>query len=282
MKLPAALRIEVNAFTQERALPARPSLEQVSVTCGDAARVRVEIVFSQGRTASVDLDQSEVALEARTRALALSVVELVDTFWASVSASQKPKKAPWVSAPVGTVEIVRPTLRARRGRTLLLGPVVERVGQPKSWLYGAELALEWPLGSLVTPVLAWRGQAGISGNDNMPVRITSWSGAAYVLFGTGTEQWHLNIGPGARAGVVSLAGDASQSPLVRGYSLTAPWGGFGLRATASHRLAALRVSVAADLGIVTHAVAGTLDGSNREYALDGLWFGLLVAAGTDF
>ena len=164
-----------------------------------------------------------------------------------------------------------------------MGPVVERAGRPGAWLFGGELDLKVRWGAFITPLVQLCAESGTGGSDTLPVRVTSGSGAAYLLLGTGIAAWRWGVGPGARAGVAWLSGEASGAPQLRGDTLRAPWAGLGLRAEIGRQLAApMRASLGADAGIITLRAAGTLDDKRRVFALDGAWVGLTLTAGVDF
>jgi hypothetical protein len=286
VQLPAAVRIEANALNQERSREARPpALRQIAVTCSEPTIVHVDVLLMQGQVASRDLDQSTLAPEARVRALALSTMELVDELWTSIRAPQataaRSSIANRVVRPVVVERLPRPTPVAR---AVLVAPVVERVGRPGAWLFGGEIELAWRIGSVATASGQLRGLTGNAGSDGTPVRVTSGSSAGYVLFGNATGRLRWGIGPGLRAGVAVLSGDAKNDPALQGYTLTAPWGGIGGRAEVSRDFSVvpLRVALSSEAGVVTLRAVGTMDNTRQIYALDGVWFAIVLATGLTF
>ncbi len=270
-ELRASLLIEIDALAQERPSEPRPKIGQIRVECSGEASVRVEVLSVRGQRAKLDLDQREIAPDARVRALALSTTELVD----SLSAPARP------AARIENRPSSTPLHHSRESPSLLLGPLVERVGRPPTWLFGGSLSFEVPLARFLAPVVEARGEAGSFGVETARVRVDAWSGSLHLLVGSHAERWRWGAGPGVRLGIVTLRGDPGDSTDLRGASTRSWWGGPGIKARIAYAWPAVPVvvSLSGDAGLVAWAVVGTLDDTRRVFALDGAWVGVTLGAG---
>jgi hypothetical protein len=284
-RMAAVVRLEVRVLLRERAGSAA-FVDKVSVRCdGDAVRIDA-MAGDAGRGSVVDLHA--IAEEHRARAVGLAAAEVVDALCNDVEGDG----APLASPAVPTADRVEnaPARAASGGRpaaALALGAVIERAGRPGVLLGGGRAELALRLGPLFASVIEAQGVTGEARTADAPVGVRAASGAAYLLVGTSAGRASWGLGPGARAGWVSLEGRPSPDAGFDASSVSAGWAGLAARARGVYVFGGEGgpvpfAALEADAGVVLAAVRGTLDGSRRVFSWDGPWLSLALSAGVAF
>jgi hypothetical protein len=146
------------------------------------------------------------------------------------------------------------------------------------------MTLQYPLGDLIVPELSIDASFGGIAARSAHVTARNVSAGAHLYFGTTTGSVRWDVGPGARFGWMSLAGQPDQGSGLQGDTVTAAWGGPELRARVAYRASQLRPALLAlqmGAGVVALPVRGLLDGSEPVYAVEGLWMSVCAEVGLD-
>lgn len=268
-----------------------PDGATVRVSCG-ANAIDLSLsdsVTRKSMTRSVELPQVEIA--ARTRLLALTVAEFVVASWVELQLAQPPIE------PVGprvAPEVTQRATQAARQRLPVAPPAAVEV----RWLLGAsgdlllfsggllpQLSLHAELRPL--PALSVGVAFGVahgSWDARWPsvsvgkAQLTSSSGRAGLAYVTGLGPVELQLGAGARLGLVHMAGWSSQIGVVA-VELYAPWGGPVLQASASLHFLGFRAGVELEGGYVTLPVQALINKAAVVAELRGLFGGVSLRLG---
>jgi hypothetical protein len=275
-RLPAFVKLEIDVVSRESGASGAPP-ESVAFRCeGDAARIDVSL----GRaTRSSTLDLSKLAPDHRARAMALAAAELFHSMSGEPAEPLPIETTPSILR-VPEHAAAPPLVAARPPPAVFAGPLVLLVGRPAAWLAGARLELVYPLGALVAPALTVNGAIGKHQATLANVAVQTASAAAHVYFGTTAGRWRWEMGPGASIGWVHLAGEPSAGALLAGDTVAAAWGGPEIGARVG-LVGSPRLAFELGGGIVALPVRGMLDGTQRVYAIDGVWASACAEVGLD-
>ncbi|HET9931065.1 MAG TPA: hypothetical protein VFQ35_10275 [Polyangiaceae bacterium] len=210
--LPSVIRLEVDALLRERGLASPP--ESVAVQCeGDSARITVS---AGGATRDTNVDLSPLAAPHRARAVALAAAELLHSL--ANAADDEASKAP-SPAPPPTKPPPRPTTstsppstpappprHASTAPALLVGALGEWLGKPATPLFGARVALRYPLTALVVPALSADASFGSASTTSARVAARTFGAGAHLYFSGTTGNFRWSAGPGARIAGAVLVG----------------------------------------------------------------------------
>ena len=286
-RLPSVVKLEIDVLLRERG-PARIPPESIAVRC-DAERARIEVTLG-GATRASTIDLQALAAEHRARAVALAAAELVHAM-AAQPRGQEPTPSP--AAPPAmprAAEADRSAVDSSGRRSLarpalLAGGFAEWRGNPAVLLLGGRIAVQYPLGRVVTPELSVDAAFGGIHSTSARVAVQSVATAAHVYFGgwTGSVRWEA--GPGARFGWVRLAGQPDPGSALQGGTVNAAWGGPELRARVAYAASLLDpalIALEGAVGVVALPVRGLRDGTESVYAVEGAWLSIGVQAGLAF
>jgi hypothetical protein len=260
---------------------------RATVDCeGGLARFRVDDPIT-GKSLSRTIDLGSAAPKARTRLIALAVVELISASWTELDVNPEPRVLP--SGP-------RPSAEARNAALATLRARVDRradgelrlealaggmeFGSGTGLLVGGGLRV---VGDRSDSVLGWaidaqahHGTSSVS-LGRVSADVTT-IGAAVDAHQT-WSRWTLRLGAGVRGGEVRLSGVPDPAMGAQGKTFWAPW--IGPLARGDVELVVARrlvLDVGAEGGYVVSPVGG-LVGDRREVAIDGAWIGVHVGAG---
>jgi hypothetical protein len=282
-RLPAVVKLEIDVLLRERGSTHAPP-ESVAVRCEDEV-VRIEVTL-EGASRRSSIDLHALASEHRARAVGLAAAELVHAMAsrAPEPPPSPPPPSPPPPAPIAPAQPERPAPtpppRASARPALFAGALGESMGKPAALLFGARVALLYPLGQLFVPALSVDASAG--GLTARSARITAQTitAAAHLYVGTTTGTVRWDVGPGARIGWMHLAGNPEPGTRLDGLTLSAPWGGPELGARVAYG-APRSPLVALELGagFVTLPISGFRDQTERIYEVRGPWVSLCAEVG---
>jgi hypothetical protein len=277
-ELPAVVKLEIDVLLRERG-PTRAPPERIAIHCAEE-RAQIQVTMD-GASRESSLELGVLAPEHRARAVALAAAELVHSMSSRPRvAAVKPTAAP-TPAPTSESaprEVASP--RAWQRPTLLVGGLVEWLGEPATSLFGARVAFHYPIGRVVVPSLSVDGTLGGFSTQSARVSVATLSAASHVYFGANTGSVRFDAGPGVRLGWLRLAGQPDETSMLEGRSLAAAWGGPEARARVAY--GASRSSVLAlelGAGVAVLPVRGLIDGVQRVYAVEGPWLSLCAQVG---
>jgi len=282
-RLPSLVKLEIDVLLRERG-PTRSPPEKIAVRC-EEEKAHIEVTLDgSSRASTIDLHQ--LAAEHRTRAVALAAAELVHSMASGPPTAEAPASAP-ATPPVSRAQADQQApdsspRRSSQGPALFVGGLAEWRGNPAVLLIGGRVAFQYPLGNVVILELSIDATFGGIPSRSAHVAIQNVSTAAHLYFGTTTGSVRWDVGPGARFGWVHLAGQPEAGSGLEGHTVTAAWGGPELRARVAYRASQLRPALLAlqvGAGVVALPVRGLLDGSERIYAVEGVWMSACAEVG---
>ena len=275
-----------------------PGTTRAEVSCeGEVAKIRVLDPLT-GKSLARDIALDRVAAPARSRLLALAVVELVSASWIELEANPAPEVAP-VAPPVrgedrvAALEVVRERAASQ--------PVVASAPRaaPGTWRITAELGVRWfavdsepllgvgarvgvdPLSTLGVD-LDVMAEHGTSSSALGSVALDSASIGAVMRFRREIARLTLHGGPGVRAGLAWIAGYPSAPALAVGHQIDGVWAApvaaVGIGYTTPQHLA---LELGLEAGYVVLPVRGIVD-EGRDVRADGFFSGATIGAGWAF
>jgi hypothetical protein len=271
-RFPSILKLEIDVLLRERGQTRSP--ERIAVRC-EAEKAHIGVTLgAASRTSTIDLQR--LTVEHRARAVALAAAELVHAMDApGAPQPQAPREpAPPIAPPTADRAISDSSRPTSRGPALMVGGLLQWLGDPAAVLLGGRAAFLYPLGEVVTPEISFDASFGEVASRAARIAIRNLSAGAHLYFGTTTGRLRWDMGPGARFGSMRLAGEPDTGSTLVGDTVTAAWGGPELRARVAYRPSQLQpASFALQIGagIVALPVRGLLDGSESIYAVDGAW-----------
>lgn len=288
--LPSVVGLEVDALLREHGLAAPP--ESVAIQCnGDRAQITVSL---HGTTRDTIVDLGQLAAPHRARAIALAAAELLHSLASAGQATARPRAAaasearprsPTRAAPTETTPLV--PHRPFPAPALLIGALGEWLGKPATPLFGARIALRYPLTAAIVPALSADASFGSASTPSAHVIAKTFGVGAHLYFETRTQNLRWSAGPGARIARAELVGHPSAESTFDGRTLTGLWGGPEARARIEYGAPSARsahaplLALELGVGVVTLPLRGLLDGAERIYSLNGPWLSLCVELGLE-
>jgi hypothetical protein len=278
--LPAGVKLEIDVLLREHGTTAgRP--ERIAVSCDeDGARITVAMGASS-RSSTVSL--GALAAEHRARAIALAAAELVHAMIGAPPPATRPPPTTAAALPVMSAPAADSPADAAGGRpAVLVGGLVQWLGQPAAFLVGARATFRRPLGEIFVPALSVDGALGSVSAPSADVAAAAFAAGLHLYAGKTTGHLRVDVGPGTRWGWVRLSGRPDAGSTLEGGSLAAAWGGPELRArvafsgTGRHSPA---VAIELGAGYVALPVRGLRDGTAPVYAVEGPWMSIGVELG---
>jgi hypothetical protein len=252
----------------------------VTVSCrGDRVVVRVEDPITD-KTLERGVRLGRAAPAARSRLLALAIVELLVASWTELAAKPREPSAA-ATADAGARKVAEEIARARlpasvaleapRRRLVLgafgggghfMGAVAPAAGLRLALEHGARLtfAIDARLSRAGTPMPS--GQATFESIDASPAVLVRASAGAFAL----------KAGLGLRLGYGRLAGEPARPDRHTAASFTAPWAGGLVSLRLARGFGPLVIELEAEGGAVLLPVKGLVDDA-RETAVEGAWIG---------
>jgi len=281
------LAIELGTSTSHEPGPKVPT--RVWVSCSPLG---IELRLEDGvtsKTMARTLPASSFRDASSTRLLALAVAEFVVASWIELGVQPDPIVPPVPVAPPPSPEMRQAVEQA----------IDERVESSDGLSVTGALALAvWTdngslwlgAGARVTreasPTMAWSVSFDFTGTSNEVEfgRVNGLSGslAFSALFYLRFAPLTLLTGPGARVGVVRLAGEPVDDAGTHGREFAAPFGGPLWLARVDLALSrGVRLGLELEGGFATLPAKGTAD-SESVFALEGLWLSPALSLGASF
>ena len=254
----------------------------------------IELRLEDGMTSKTmarTLPASSFRDASSTRLLALAVAEFVVASWIELGVQPEPAVQPVPVAPPPSPEVraeVEHALDERAPDAHPSGVTVSAAlalalwtANESVWLgAGARIARE------ASPSIAWAIAFDFTGTtadvDLGKVNGLSGSLAFSTLFYLRLQPVILFTGPGARVGVVRLAGDPDDEYETSGNDFAAPFGGPIWVARADLVLGrGVRLSLELEAGVTTLPAKATADGHDI-FAVEGIWLSPALALGASF
>jgi hypothetical protein len=277
--------VELGALLSDAA-DARPDRTRASVTCdGAVVALRVDDPIT-GKSLSRTVDVGSAIPRARSRLVALAVVELISASWTELDVNPQPQVPP--SGPAASSEARRAALESvrvqsdrwalSRYRVSLLAGALKFFAKTDV-LAGAELRVardrSEPLGWMMD-AQAHRGSQSTS-LGQVFTDVLGVGVAAVVHHAWSRSSVHL--GGGVRGGAARLSGVPNPMTAVHGDRFWAPWvGPFALGNVELVVTQRFTVEAAIEGGYVVSPVGGLVS-DRREVAVDGAWLELHVGVG---
>ncbi len=262
--------------------PAGTATPAVSAVCADGL-VIVEVndpVTQKSLTRAIDPAQAAPA--ARSRLLALAIVELIHASWTELTMSPAPQVPPAGPAPepsarrAALAAVTRTYEPRRRHEFRLLGIGASDVGPDMDTRWGGGLRIGWD-GRRVAWSLDVVMQHADRGEDAGDVSIDTVSADAAVMWrlaGTPT----LRLGGGLRFGVAQIVGNAHMPFDFQSGQVTGPFAGPMAVISVSAPIGRLVLEATLDGGMLPVAVHAAIADAPEAHVADG-WFGLRFGVG---
>jgi len=281
------LAIELGTSTAHEPGPKVPT--RVWVGCSPLG---IELRLEDGVTSKMmarTLPASSFRDTSSTRLLALAVAEFVVASWIELGVQPEPSVPPVPIAPAPSPEVRQAVEQAIDERAepsdglSVTGALALAVWTENGsmWLGGgARVTRE------ASPTLAWSASFDFTGTirDLEFGRVHGFSGSAAfsALFYMRFAPLTLFTGPGARVGVVRLAGEPDDDA-VNGREFAAPFGGPLWLARVDLALSrSVRLGLELEAGFATLPAKGTDDRGENVFGLEGPWLSPALSLGASF
>jgi hypothetical protein len=284
------LAIELGTSTAHEPGPQVPT--RVWVGCSPLG---IELRLEDGMTSKMmarTLPASSFRDASSTRLLALAVAEFVVASWIELRVQPEPAVQPVPVAPTPSPaqrEQVQVALHERGADPASSGVSVSAAlalalwpSNESLWLgAGVRIARE------ASPTIAWAIAFDFTGTteDVELGKVDGLSGsvAFSALLYLRVKPVILFTGPGARVGVVRLAGDPDDDLETTGDDFAAPFGGPIWVARADFVLSRkVRLGLELEAGVTTLPAKATGDGGNDVFAVEGVWLSPALSLGASF
>lgn len=258
-------------------------MSSVAVTCAnDVYEIVVVSRTDPSKKRRRELDLGSTGPKARARFLALAMIELITTRWPDPRPPEIVVAPTPPPQPVASVAAAAPPPQPPSRLRVTAGPVARvfpaAAGALGTW--GAAGRIAWSAGraELASDIVVEAGTSGVALGD---VRARAISiGPSIGLRSSAERRFGWRAGAGARVGVATLDGRASDGQRVGSESFSAPWGGpFATAGTTMRVAGGWSVELAGELGwAVVSLVARALDAGGARVE-DVSWRGPWAAIG---